>query len=384
MAGKINRSSIFSFGNNYWYRQGVVDRIYEIYSSVTQDGKRSALILPEVLANEGVELYSYAIYLFGSWENAVSETGFGDDCEKNSTNAGSEYWTPESVQKQIQLLNQNRFDLSAGFIKHVYPELFYYAKQRDFFGSWSNGLDEAGVDFKKLKSKSFRFWTLKNTLNAVIDYDFAYGNLQPIFIRQVNPSLYAGSRRYFKSWSETVSKAGLLLSKNLIKVAIQPLRNFVILEYLKKIMDALGTSYQMREVPRETNQLEQYGLKIPELEELPEYYLETGENKDRVYITSSYRSWGLGSQNRMPENPDEYTKIRIYYSVGEPRRWVNDKVTFIDLNQFYDELAKAGRDDIISDIGLLSRGGIPKPYMERYEAIMKSFKKSMGNQKKKK
>jgi len=69
--------------------------------------------------------------------------------------------------------------------------------------------------------------------------------------------------------------------------------------------------------------------------------------------------------------------------VGELRSWVDENIKFNNLNMFFSELVNLGRDDIVSDLSLMARGGIPKQYQDRYEAIMQSFRKSIKKRNKK-
>lgn len=380
MDGPLNSQSSSNI-DHYWYRQGVIDQIFEIYRIGSETNNTKPLILPTVIEQGEVELFKASIILFGSWGNAISEAGLGSILEKQMQDLNKDYWTSERIIKQIQLLFSGGVDLSAGFIKHIYPELYYFSRKKDRFGAWTSALEEREVDLRNLRSNRNRFWSLKRIFSTIIDYDMSYGDIQPVTIRKQNPSLYSASRRYFKTWPEAVKRAGASLQKNLIKVVIEPLRNYILLEVLKKIFDALNIPYKEQNNGNGTmdDGLDRYNLIIPEVQKLPNLFLEKIENKDRIYVTTSYRTWKPGIDQRIKNWLDIYQKVEIYNSVGEPRKWIDDKVRFNNFNQFYDILAQHGRDQIISELSLLARGGIPKEYMEHYESIMKSLKKSIKN-----
>ncbi len=386
MAGQLKNDAHFGNYNGYWYRQRVLDNIFEMYFGDFGTREPRSLLLSELIENDGVELFKASIIFFGGWSNAVKASGLGPELDKLLSSLGSlgsedsessEYWDIERVRTQIRALFQGQIELSAGFIRHTYPELYYAALDKDVYGNWLDALVDAEVEPKYLKLTRNRIWTVEQIFNTLIDYDQAYGNIQPSMVRIQNPTLYSASGRYFKTWSETISRAGLNLNKNLIKVVIEPLRNYIVIEYLKRIFDAQGLAYKEHNLELSASKMEMYGLNIPELEEIPSVHIETSDDTNNICFLANYRSWGLGIEQVIHELMDSYKQIEIYSSVGEPRSWVDDNIKFKNLNMFFTELANLGRDDIIADLSLLARGGIPKQYQNIYENIMKSMRKSI-------
>jgi hypothetical protein len=381
MAGQLKNNEQFEDVTSYWYRQRVLDKIFEIYYGESGSVKSKTLLLPDLIENQGAEVFKASIIFFGSWKNALQVGGLLPVLDKLSSNRNNDEWSLERVKKQIQLLNQTQIELSSGFIRHVYPELYHSALNKEIYGSWIDALEDAEVDIRYLKSIKNKIWTVKQIFNTLIDYDFAYGNIQSGMVRIQNPTLYSASRRYFKSWQETVAIAGLNLNRNLIKVAIEPLRNYIVIEYLKKIFEIMGCPYQEHNLGISESKMDIYGLDIPELEEIPRVVIETSDGNNKICNLASYRSWGFGIEHIIYDLMSTYKNIEIYSSVGELRSWVDENIKFKNLNMFFSELIDKGRDDIISDLSLMARGGIPKQYQDRYEGIMKSFRRSIKEKK---
>ena len=376
MVGQIREPQLNAKTSNYWYRQSVVDRIHELYQNNSIELGHCPNFTAWAIDNNEIELLESVIIFFGTWSNAMAQSGLGPMKQQDYNETDWEYWHPERVLEHVQKLFSSHFDLSARFIKQVYPELFSAAVSKDTFASWPGTLDEAGVDPKRLRTNHFRFWTLERITRTIFDYNQTFGDIQPEVVKELNPSLYSGSRRYFKNWSETVNAAQLSLDKNLAQVILIPFREHILTEYIKRLFEIQGKEY--REQPnKDHNQiLDRYGSEIPMLMEFPNNILEPIDQNGRACISTTHYSWGL---NIVPEVNDlltKYSDITYYYSSGEPRKWVNynrSTVTFIDSHHFYPELINLGLDDIISDLGLLARGGIPTRYKSLLDELLKAI-----------
>lgn len=369
MAGQ--NDDLWNVEEQYWYRQRVVDKLHNLYT----DGNLKSLSLPEVIEGNGLALVKSAIILFGSWEHAISEAGVKPENANLSNVLGSDYWTPERILEQIKILFHFKFDLSAHFIKSVYPELYYLAKNKEYFGGWSKALDDAEIDFKSLRRPAFRFWTLARIFRTLHDYEHTYGNIQSNFIRILNPSLYSASHRYFRTWAETIASSGLKVDRNMMKVLLEPFREFILMECVKKIYETLEIEHKIQNTPSPDQQTG--SLNVLMIEDLPNYRIETSDVDGNAYIMAKYRSWDLGLVPEICEVIDTNTNVIIYHSIGEPRQWLDDKVQFINIKTFYPELMARGRDDLIAELALLARGGIPKKHEAQFNIIMKSIKKML-------
>jgi hypothetical protein len=376
----VNRSNL---NNIFWYRQNVVNQIIDLNTETIgneiEQGSYHPLFLAEQIKADGVQLFESAITLFGGWKNALRFAGLNEKLDDEFNAINKNYWDQDRIIEQIQLLFQSKFDLTAGFVRIVYPELYNAALKKDNFGSWAQALDEAELDFKYLHHNTRTFWTISRIMRTLIDYEDCYGNIQPETIRNLNPSLYKRSHRYFKSWSETVQKAGLNLLKNKIKVHLEPFRDYLVREYLNHIFDKLQVS--VKTLPGLDSDNDQ--AKDIENENNSQEYLNSilliNEGKDVKYIFPKFRSWSIGLESLIADMLLKYPKITVYHSIGEPRQWVDDKVEFENVNKFYHDLRSNGRDDLISELSLISRGGVPKKYQDQFEKVMEKIRKLLKN-----
>ena len=126
------------------------------------------------------------------------------------------------------------------------------------------------------------------------------------------------------------------------------------------------------------------GINISEILDEPDFYLELIEGKDKSCVVANFHGWKFGWENEIVALSSKYPKVRCFYSIGEPRRWLDDKVKFININHFYSELAGLGRDDIVLAISHHSRGGMPGKYQGWYETTLKRIKKIVEERKNKK
>jgi len=375
---------------NYWYRQQVVDRIHDLYS--TEDIK--GVFKPYVLENNELQLFEAAIILFGGWENALYKAGLETKNLTKLQQLFRNYWSEETILEQIEILYDGGFDLSSRFIRLVYPELYFAAKNKMNFGSWSEATTQAEVDHKYITSMTNSFWTRNRIFETIADYNQEYGSLQPGFVRENNSSLYSSAHRFFKTWSEAVSAAGHNLDKNFYKVKLEPLRTFILKDLIRKVYEILGVGFQVVPYGTDNNKDRQKiesgisnidsGKILSEIVGEQNFYLELVEGKEKSCVTANFHGWKFGWERKIGELLNKYPKVICFYTIGEPRRWLNDKVEFINIDHFYPELASLGRDDIVLAISHHSRGGMPGKYQQWYETFMKKIKKMVDENKKKK
>jgi hypothetical protein len=383
-----------NFNNIFWYRQKVVNQIIELNTENpdiddnVEEDTLNPLFLPQLIKTKGTHLFQSAIMLFGGWKNALRVAGLNEKTEDELNVLNNDYWDQDKIIEQIQLLFNYKFDLTAGFIRVVYPELYNAALKKDNFGSWAKALDEAELDFRCLHHNTRTFWTISRIMRTIIDYEDCYGNIQPEAIRNLNPSLYIRAHRYFKSWSGTVQRAGLNLIKNKIKVHLEPFRDYLVKQYLSKIFEKLQIPVKSMEDLEFENHLQlQNSNNGPEKVQIPKNasfkqtnsVLLVNEGKELKYILPKFRSWSVGLENSIENVLKKYPNITIYHSIGEPRQWVDNNVEFENINKFYRELMSNGRDDLISELSLISRGGVPKQYQEQFEEVMAEIRKQIKN-----
>jgi hypothetical protein len=400
MVGQVRNYSQLDTFNKYWYRQRVVNKLAELMLEISQEFHREQqkhdelidddelmedtlywhpLYLPCHIEQYGPELFSAVIRFFGSWQNALNCSGLGGKFNSEFIRLQKNYWDQEKIIEHIRILYESRFDLSAGFIRKVYPELYFSAVDKTNFGTWVSALYEAEVSEKYLCDRSHRFWTLKRILQTIIEHEDCFGNIQPEVIRDFNPSMFISSRRYFKYWPEIVQKAGLNLKKNRVKVYLESFREYIVGEYLKIIYDKLDVDYKVESLTTEeklddnVDNQNQKRDTIPMIEELPRYCFRLIDGRYYYYVIPKFRSWCYGVENQIETLTEKFSSLAFYHSIGEPREWLDEKVRFENLNKFYSELLDNGEDMLVSELCLIARGGIPKGYQELFDKIMKTI-----------
>ena len=369
------------FSSNFHYRQHVVDRIFELYSPPDI----SKIFLPELVKLREIDLIESAILLFGSWENAVYKSGLNPEIFAKFQTLYKDFWTPETIVEQFQILHNHGFDLSARFIMHTYPELYSEATKKINFGSWSAALEHAEIDRDYLISETHYFWNLNRIFGIMTDYLEAYGNLQPEFIRSINPTLYSSAHRYYPTWSKLLDAIGFNMDKNFLNFMLESFRSYIVMDLLKDIFEFFGLKFRVVQtspnITSENDSASVFDLDLTELLDVQEFYIELDEDKTKTSVLAAYRSWGYhiedGIRGHLSRNP----RVTCYYAIGEPRLWFEDKVTFCDINQFFPELKVKGRDEMIAAISLVSRGGIPDKYQQQYNIVMKEIKKQLKEKK---
>lgn len=100
-------------------------------------------------------LVESATYLFRSWKNAVEAAGF--DYEEV---VGHKIWNRQKMIEEIHRLNSEGASLNPTFIYLHRKDLF--ASAIPYFGSWSQALDAAGIDYQlHYKTWSSKAWLRK-------------------------------------------------------------------------------------------------------------------------------------------------------------------------------------------------------------------------------
>lgn len=106
------------------------------------------------------KLVSAAIRYFGSWRAAVVAAGV--DYEKLRESSVAERlqkigkWSCERIVGEVRALQERGEDLRAVMIKNKYPALFSAAVSSKYFGSWREALTKAGIDYESVLAGSPR------------------------------------------------------------------------------------------------------------------------------------------------------------------------------------------------------------------------------------
>ena len=185
---------------NKWTRERIIRHIVE----------REAKGLPLTVGGDGIDLLMYeaARRIFGSWRNAVQAAGIAPRRVLTW-----ERWSPAKILMMIRHLAQRKRPLTVVQMERRYGNMVSAARRH--FGSWSKAVLAAGVDPTRLQ-RVVR-WNRERVIEAILTR--ALRN-ESLVARLVAPrSLVDAAQRFFGSWAEAVTAAGLD-----VKVTVLPPR----------------------------------------------------------------------------------------------------------------------------------------------------------------
>ena len=96
-----------------------------------------------VIQSSFPDIYQDAESVFGSWKEAITSSKVGVEI------SDSVPWTRDRVINTIQVYDWNNFSLKFGYVNKHHPELRKKAEQ--FFGSWGDAVNAAGLDYEDIK-----------------------------------------------------------------------------------------------------------------------------------------------------------------------------------------------------------------------------------------
>jgi len=146
-----------------------------------------------------------ATRLFGSWDDALRAVGL----DPGRVRLCREHWTPEAVVEEIRARHQRGQAVNS---KAVSASSLYRAGAR-LLGSWRRALKAAGLDPERIQKHrvASKPWKTDTVLQE-IRRKHKVG--EPLNGRDVHPqSLHGGGVRFFGSWDEALTAAGLDPSK---------------------------------------------------------------------------------------------------------------------------------------------------------------------------
>lgn len=122
-----------------WDNLSVTDEVKEFY-------KTNRKLNASFVRTENFSLYHAGSKLFGSWGEAVNQSGFNyKDFRKKDLRRNP--WTRELIIKEIKKLHENDIDLNTSNVRVNFSPLENAARR--LFVSWENAVSVSGVDYKK-------------------------------------------------------------------------------------------------------------------------------------------------------------------------------------------------------------------------------------------
>ncbi|HEY3282700.1 MAG TPA: hypothetical protein VGN26_10535, partial [Armatimonadota bacterium] len=134
-----------------WSAERILEEIRRLHASGSE-------ITQSKVETIDSRLTSAAVRYFGSWRAAVvsagidyrgvAETGRKRRSEKMTK------WSKDSILQQIRDLNLRGEDLSSSVVRRKHLALYATARRPEHFGSWSQAVTAAGIDYGRVRQGS--------------------------------------------------------------------------------------------------------------------------------------------------------------------------------------------------------------------------------------
>jgi molybdenum-dependent DNA-binding transcriptional regulator ModE len=149
------------------------------------------------------ELLAAGIRYFGSWKQAVERAGI----QYNQVRRYN-HWTKENIVQTIQNLSAQGVDLSfRAMMLSGYASMVYAAIRKNYFGSWKNALEAAGLPSEDIYR--YRIWDNETIIDEIKQLRDRGHDLSSKNMDMTHNSLIATARRRFGSWEDALKNAGI-------------------------------------------------------------------------------------------------------------------------------------------------------------------------------
>jgi hypothetical protein len=114
-------------------------------------------------------------------------------------------WSKEEALRLIRESAAKGLPLNSGYMARTYPALAYAG--RKYFGSWERALTVAGLDYSRIRRKSF--WSRARVVERI--HEIAKAR-QPLYVSAAETKyggLVGAATVYFGSWRKAITAAGM-------------------------------------------------------------------------------------------------------------------------------------------------------------------------------
>jgi len=124
--------------------------------------------------------------------------------------------TEEWIVKQIQERQETGQEVNPATVKRESVAL--YERARRFFDGWDEALLAAGIDPAEVRLREkYESWTSKKVLERIKQRHSSGESLKYAVVSQETRKLVEAAKRYFGSWYSAVSKAGFVDPREIIE-----------------------------------------------------------------------------------------------------------------------------------------------------------------------
>jgi 5,10-methylene-tetrahydrofolate dehydrogenase/methenyl tetrahydrofolate cyclohydrolase len=114
-------------------------------------------------------------------------------------------WSKEEVLRMIHELDAKGVPLNSGYIARNHPALSYAG--RKYVGSWEDAVKAAGLDYERIRRKSF--WSRPRIVARIRELRAAKAPLHVSAAETKYGGLVGAASVYFGSWRKAITAAGL-------------------------------------------------------------------------------------------------------------------------------------------------------------------------------
>lgn len=190
------------------------------------------------------------------------------------------------------------------------------------------------------KAPKKRIWNRDKVIENIKEIANQGIDLNAVNIRDNYLPLFKAARRYFGNWNNALIKSGYNPNQIRKDRKTESFKGLVFQNTLDKIFKALDIGY-----------LKGTNYTFTDERCVPDFV-----SKDKkTWGDAKIRSWTVGIEETIKKYLRHIDKIEIFYIGGGPRNWDSDNVKFTCVKDYFPDLKKINRDDLIKEINLLEK-----------------------------
>ncbi|MGQ9463702.1 MAG: hypothetical protein ACUVTP_11620 [Candidatus Fervidibacter sp.] len=116
-------------------------------------------------------------------------------------------WSHERIVEEIRRLHEQGVPLNMSSVRAVFPSLVAIACSPKYFGSWKAAVEAAGFNYEEIMQ--IKRWTRERVIEEIRRFYESGEDLRPSAIARACQTLLMAARKFFGSWREAVTAAGI-------------------------------------------------------------------------------------------------------------------------------------------------------------------------------
>lgn len=296
-------------------------------------------------------LYAATYRVFGSWYNALKDSGIDPDDYRRQAIRG--FWSDDRILGMIKDMYDHKEDISARHVSLDRSDLFSAACKA--FGNYENAVMKAGIDYDSIRRqhKEYTKEELLQFLTTLKDLGFS---LDVSSVREYNASIVTATQKRFGSYRKAIEALGLDYDSIRRDAFQMSFKGMVFERYLREALDVLGWNVDYQK----TFQFGKERLR-------PDFV----DNNTGVWIDAKLRAHSEGTSRTIRKYQRHVKKVDVIYLDGDERIWPDGSVNFTPIDAFYAALVDSGAEDIVRDFEKLKKGIVRPELQSGLERFLK-------------